>query len=76
MMKEVCAQCLQRQIDPQTGKEIVVFSCFNQDQPQDTVDWGHLAERLRQNTVQEKLSDSVDPAPDRMSDRMNSGTSV
>jgi NAD(P)H-flavin reductase len=57
MMKEVCAQCLQRQIDPKTGREVFVFSCFNQDQPQDTVDWAHLAERLGQNTVQEKLSD-------------------
>jgi NAD(P)H-flavin reductase len=57
MMKEVCAQCLQRQIDPATGREVFVFSCFNQDQVQDTVDWGHLAERLGQNTVQEKLSD-------------------
>jgi NADPH-dependent glutamate synthase beta subunit-like oxidoreductase/NAD(P)H-flavin reductase len=57
MMKEVCAQCLQRQIDPKTGKEFFVFSCFNQDQSQDSVDWAHLAERLAQNTVQEKLSD-------------------
>jgi NAD(P)H-flavin reductase len=56
MMKEVCAQCLQRHIDPATGKESFVFSCFNQDQPLDRVDWGHLAARLRQNTVQEKLS--------------------
>jgi NADPH-dependent glutamate synthase beta subunit-like oxidoreductase/NAD(P)H-flavin reductase len=30
MMKEVCAQCLQRHIDPQTGAESFVFSCFNQ----------------------------------------------
>ena len=31
MMKEVCAQCLQRQADPETGAETgVVFSCFNQ----------------------------------------------
>ena len=57
MMKEVCAQCLQRQVDPRTGKEVFVFSCFNQDQNQDTVDWAHLADRLGQNTVQEKLSD-------------------
>jgi NADPH-dependent glutamate synthase beta subunit-like oxidoreductase/NAD(P)H-flavin reductase len=57
MMKEVCAQCLQRHIDPKTGREVFVFSCFNQDQPQDAVDWRHLAERLTQNTVQEKLSD-------------------
>ncbi len=57
MMKEICAQCLQRHVDPVTGKETMVFSCSNQDQPQDTVDWKHLADRLRQNTVQEKLTD-------------------
>ena len=57
MMKEVCAQCLQKHRDPVTGatKEIV-FSCFNQDQLMDEMDWGHLAARLRQNTVSEKLS--------------------
>ena len=57
MMKEICAQCLQRHIDPVTGKETIVFSCSNQDQPQDAVDWKNLADRLRQNTVQEKLTD-------------------
>ncbi len=57
MMKEICAQCLQRHVDPVTGKETMVFSCSNQDQPQDSVDWKHLADRLRQNTVQEKLTD-------------------
>ena len=56
MMKEVCAQCLQRHVDPKTGKETFVFSCFNQDQELDRVDWKHLAARLRQNTVQEKLT--------------------
>ena len=56
MMKEVCAQCLQKQVDPVTGKETIVFSCFNQDQELDHVDFPNLAARLRQNTVQEKLS--------------------
>jgi hypothetical protein len=56
MMKEVCAQCLQKHIDPVTGKETVIFSCFNQDQELDRVDFPNLAARLRQNTVQEKLS--------------------
>ncbi len=57
MMKEVCAQCLQKHVDPVTGKEArIVFSCFNQDQPLDCVDWRHLHQRLQQNTVQEKLS--------------------
>jgi NAD(P)H-flavin reductase len=56
MMKEICAQCLQKHVDPATGREFTVFSCSNQDQPQDSVDWKNLADRLRQNTVQEKLT--------------------
>jgi NADPH-dependent glutamate synthase beta subunit-like oxidoreductase/NAD(P)H-flavin reductase len=56
MMKEVCAQCLQPQIDPATGERTVVFSCFNQDQPLDRVDFPALNERLRQNGVQEKVT--------------------
>jgi NAD(P)H-flavin reductase/NADPH-dependent glutamate synthase beta subunit-like oxidoreductase len=56
MMKEVCAQCLQKHVDPVTGKEEFVFSCFNQDQEMDKVDFPNLNARLRQNTVQEKLS--------------------
>ena len=58
MMKEICAQCLQKHVDPATGKETIVFSCSNQDQLQDFVDWKNLAARLRQNTVQEKLTDA------------------
>ncbi|MBV9958568.1 MAG: pyridine nucleotide-disulfide oxidoreductase, partial [Acidobacteria bacterium] len=56
MMKEVCAQCLQRHVDPKTGAESFVFSCFNQDQLLDEVDFRNLNSRLRANTVQEKLS--------------------
>jgi NAD(P)H-flavin reductase len=58
MMKEICAQCLQKHIDPQTGKPFWVFSCFNQDQKLDEVDWKNLNARLRQNTVQEKLTNA------------------
>jgi NAD(P)H-flavin reductase len=56
MMKEVCAQCLQPQVDPKTGARSVVFSCFNQDQALDRVDFSALHERLRQNGVHEKLT--------------------
>jgi NADPH-dependent glutamate synthase beta subunit-like oxidoreductase/NAD(P)H-flavin reductase len=56
MLKEICAQCLQPHVDPQTGKTTYVFSCFNQDQPLDRVDWSALNQRLRQNSVQEKLT--------------------
>src|SRR5450432_58967 len=58
MMKEICAQCLQKHVDPTTGKETIIFSCSNQDQLQDFEDWKNLAARLRQNTVQEKLTDA------------------
>jgi len=56
MMKEICAQCLQPHVDPATGKTTYVFSCFNQDQPLDQVDFAALAQRLAQNSVQEKLT--------------------
>jgi len=56
MMKEVCAQCLQRHVDPATGREEFIFSCYNQDQELDRVDFANLQARLRQNSVQEKLS--------------------
>ena len=56
MMKEICAQCLQMHKDPVTGKETVVFSCFNQDQPLDHVEFGSLRLRLSQNGAQEKLT--------------------
>jgi tRNA A37 threonylcarbamoyladenosine dehydratase len=58
MMKEICAQCLQKHKDPETGKEVVVFSCYNQDQELDRVDFAHLRERLRANSVQEKISNA------------------
>ena len=56
MMKEICAQCLQKHVDPATGKETYVYSCFNQDQKLDEVSFSHLHERLKQNSVQEKLT--------------------
>ncbi len=56
MMKEICAQCLQPHVDPATGKTTYVFSCFNQDQPLDQVDFAALSQRLAQNGVQEKLT--------------------
>jgi hypothetical protein len=56
MMKEVCAQCLQPQVNPETGERTVVFSCFNQDQALDRVDFPALHERLGQNGTHEKLT--------------------
>ena len=56
MMKEICAQCLQPHVDPKTGKKSYVFSCFNQDQELDHVDWPALDQRLKQNSTKEKLT--------------------
>jgi NADPH-dependent glutamate synthase beta subunit-like oxidoreductase/NAD(P)H-flavin reductase len=56
MLKEICAQCLQPHRDPHTGKKSYVFSCFNQDQDLDSVDFGALSERLKQNSLQEKMT--------------------
>jgi NADPH-dependent glutamate synthase beta subunit-like oxidoreductase/NAD(P)H-flavin reductase len=56
MLKEICAQCLQPHRDPVTGEVSYVFSCFNQDQPLDRVDFAGLDRRLKQNSVQEKLT--------------------
>ena len=56
MMKEICAQCLQPHTDPASGKTHYVFSCFNQDQPLDRVDFAMLDQRLRQNALQERLT--------------------
>jgi hypothetical protein len=43
-------------VDPATGKELVVFSCFNQDQELDRVDFQCLNDRLSQNSLQEKIT--------------------
>ena len=56
MIKEICAQCLQPHRDPVTGEVSYVFSCFNQDQALDQVDFGGLNARLQQNSLQEKLT--------------------
>ena len=56
MMKEICAQCLQQHIDAETGEITYVYSCFNQDQALDNVVFPFLNERLKQNSVQEKLT--------------------
>jgi len=70
MMKEVCAQCLQPHVDPATGKTSFVFSCFNQDQLLDRVDWKALDQRLKQNAVQEKLTaEWIDHCLVRLGDR-------
>jgi len=58
MLKGVCAQCLQWQVDPATGKRTkAVYACSWQHQPLEKVDLGNIDERLVQNDAQERLSD-------------------
>jgi NAD(P)H-flavin reductase len=50
-LKGVCSQCLQWQIDPQTGQRTkAVFGCSWQDEPVDIVDLDNLDERLGSTT--------------------------
>ncbi len=58
MLQGVCAQCLQWQIDPQTGERTrAVFSCAMQDQPLFWIDLDNLAARQAQNRLQDYLTD-------------------
>lgn len=56
ILKNMWSQRLQRQVDPSTGRESLVFSCVNQDQPLDCVDFDFLHQRLRQDSTAEKLT--------------------
>ena len=57
MLKGVCAQCLQWQIDPDTGERTrAVFSCAKQDQPLAWIDLDNLVARQSQNRLSEYLS--------------------
>lgn len=54
MMKEICGQCIQSHKDPRSGQTRIVFSCANQDQDLDVVDFDVLQGRLQQNSLLEK----------------------
>ena len=57
MLKGVCAQCLQWQIDPATGeRKKAVYACSWQHQPMEKIDIDNIDERLGQNRSQEILT--------------------
>lgn len=57
MLKGVCAQCLQWQIDPETGlRTKAVFACSWQDQPLEIIDLDHIHARQFQNRLHEQMS--------------------
>lgn len=57
MLKGICAQCLQWQIDPDTGARTkAVYTCSWQDQPLEIVDLNHLLDRNEPGVFQSKLN--------------------
>ncbi|MDY6943808.1 MAG: FAD-dependent oxidoreductase [Pseudomonadota bacterium] len=57
MLKGVCSQCLQWQIDPESGQRTrAVFSCAQQDQPLFWIDLDNLAARQQQNRLVDRLT--------------------
>ena len=59
MMKEICAQCLQKNINPITNREYYVYSCAEQDQNLDDIDFTCLNTRLSQNHIMEKVTSYI-----------------
>ncbi|RMD71645.1 MAG: pyridine nucleotide-disulfide oxidoreductase, partial [Gammaproteobacteria bacterium] len=56
MLKGVCAQCLQWQVDPDTGERTrAVFACAEQDQPLLWIDLDNLAARQAQNRLLDRI---------------------
>ncbi len=56
MLKGVCAQCLQWQIDPVTGERTkAVYACSWHNQPLEVIDTENIDQRLGQNHMQERL---------------------
>ena len=56
MLKGVCAQCLQWQIDPETGHRTkAVFACSWQDQPLEVIDIDHIDARQQQNRLHDQI---------------------
>lgn len=57
MLKGVCAQCLQWQIDPETGlRTKAVFACSWQDQPLHLIDIDHIDARQTQNYLLDRFN--------------------
>lgn len=58
MLKGICAQCLQWQIDPETGeRKKAVYACSWQDQPIDLIDWQAFDDRFEQHGAVKRLHD-------------------
>ena len=57
MLKGVCSQCLQWQVDPITGKRSkAVYACSWQHQPIEMIDIDNIDDRLSQNMMQDTVN--------------------
>ena len=56
MMKGVCADCFQRLVDPSTGEERFVYSCSEQFQDIEHIDFENLRERLNNSSPFSKVN--------------------
>ncbi|MDZ5761037.1 FAD-dependent oxidoreductase [Lyticum sinuosum] len=54
MMGGICGQCLQADYNPDSNEVKYIFSCINQDQKLDRIDFKLLKNRLSQNSLIEK----------------------
>jgi len=60
MLKGVCSQCIQWQVDPKSGARVdSFFCCAEQEKGLDLIDIDSMEGRLRQNLALEKLSSLV-----------------
>lgn len=55
MMKGVCSQCLQKR-EGENGEMEYFYSCAQQDQNSDKLDFAHLHSRCEQNSLSEKVT--------------------
>jgi NADPH-dependent glutamate synthase beta subunit-like oxidoreductase/NAD(P)H-flavin reductase len=55
MMKGICSQCLQKRTN-EKGEVEYFYSCGQQDQDMDRLDFQHLHNRCEQNSLSEKIS--------------------
>jgi NADPH-dependent glutamate synthase beta subunit-like oxidoreductase/NAD(P)H-flavin reductase len=55
MLKGVCSQCLQKRVND-NGEVEYFYSCMEQDQDMDRLDFEHLKARCGQNSIMEKAS--------------------
>jgi NAD(P)H-flavin reductase len=63
MMKGICGQCVQLRKNSATQEQEVFFACQNQDQNLEMIDFNCLNSRLKQNSLLEKINNTLFSMP-------------